>query len=247
MTFIKKILSRFEKKENISTDGFQSVVKNEWDSFNELVEYYAGITFEKQRTFGDIIESNSWQFDMQSGSISFGEKLSFPVQVIGSLSFNDYTWMWSWANSKSEIPEKLLRQSLLLKELGQKKNIEELTNAHFDVDSGFEHKIGMIASGVFDSKSYYCANYGQGTLVLTIDSNKIPDVNPEKIENIVKYFPQLINSVELNHKSALINYFFDKEIMIKEEENTVLGLKNGKLISARFDDSSRLKKITLKG
>ncbi|CAM3900789.1 MULTISPECIES: DUF6882 domain-containing protein [Flavobacterium] len=219
--------------------SFQNKTKSDFNTFLELLDQNAALSLEKQFLFGDIIESKPWQLDMSLGTISF-EELTFPIQIIGSLSFNNNSWMWGWANTQSGIPENLLIQSNQLKNIGTDKNIVELTDAHFQVAEGFEHKIGMIACGLFNSKSYYCANYGQGTLVVTIDSDLIPEIDTNKAEKILTHFPQVISSIDVNHKDAFINYLIDKEFQIAITPNTVQAMKNESTITADFDALGRL-------
>lgn len=220
--------------------GFEKQVKPEATSLDELLELHAGLSFEKQLIFGDVIGGRSWQFDMTTGSITFGNELSYPIQIIGSLSFGDSSWMWGWANHQSGIPESLLEHSNELKNMGQTKGINELVDGHFNVDEGFEHVIGMIACGVFETSSYYCANYGQGTLVMTIDSDEIPSVDTNNFEKIMTNFPQLIGSIALNHKAAFKNYLIDRGFELKIEEQKITGAKNGKVVTGEFDELSRL-------
>ena len=172
------------KKKEIDSSRFNLFEKESFETLEELIEQNAGLSFEKQLIFGELIGSENWNLDMGKGSISFGT-LEFPIQIIGSLAFHNNSWMWGWANTQSGMPENLLIQSNQLKEIGQDKNIKELSEGHFNVEEGFEHKIGMMACGIFNSKSYYCANYGEGTLVVTIDDNKIPAIDKNKLEKIL--------------------------------------------------------------
>jgi len=223
---------------------FEIVEKSDWHSFQELLDQHAGLSFEKQLIFDDIIGDNLWQFDKISGTITFADTLIFPVQIIGSISFIDNSWLWGWANSKSEFPENLLVQSNQLKKLGEKKGIKELTEEHFLVDENFEYKIGLISSGLFKSQSYYCANYGQGTLVVTIDSEKIPDIDKKNFEKILSSFLQLISIIDLNHKSAFRNYLIDRDFRLKIADDKIEGSKNGKIIVGEFDKLSRLTNLS---
>lgn len=243
MNLFKKIFGGKKTEEvNYNSSEFKTLSKGQSSSLEEMIEQNAGLSFEKQMVFGEIIGSNAWQFDMTKGNITFGN-LSFPVQVIGSLAFNNYSWMWGWANEKSGIPENLLKQSRDLKTIGDKNKIKELVEGHFKVEEGFEHKIGMMSCGVFNAKSYYCANYGQGTLVVTIDDDKIPKIDTNKVEKVLTNFPQLISNVELNHKSAFLNYLVDREFKINIKGDEIEGLRNNKLIIAKFDKLGRLKDL----
>jgi hypothetical protein len=231
-----------KKKSEIDSSKFKAIDKIDYNTLEELIEQHAGLSFEKQLVFGDVIGSNAWELDMGKGNIIFGD-LDFPIQIIGSLSFNDSSWMWGWANAKSGMPENLLVQSNQLKEIGQDKGIKELTDGHFNVEKGFEHKIGMMACGLFNSKSYYCANYGQGTLVVTIDDDKIPEIDKTRIEKVLTNFPQLISAVDLNHKNTFKNYLIDRDFELNILENKIEGSKNNKVLTAEFDELNRLKSL----
>ena len=58
----------------------------------------------------------------------------------------------------------------------ENKQIEEFTKGHFNVEEGFEHRMGLAASGLLHTDAYFCANYGQGTMVLTLKSDAIPEI-----------------------------------------------------------------------
>ncbi len=239
MNFLKRILGN-KPKDNAE---FRKYSKDDYKTFSDLLELNAGTSFDKQVIFGELIGEKPWNLDMNTGKISF-ENLEFPIQIIGSLSFNDNSWLWGWANVQSELPDNLLIQSNKLREIGEQKGISELTDSSFIVDNGFEHKIGMLACGIFNSKSYYCANYGQGTLVVTIDDEEIPSIDKNKIETILLNFPQLIGGIELNHKNTFRNYLIDYDFALKISENKIEGQKNNKMIVAEFDELNRMTSLS---
>lgn len=209
-------------------------------SFDDLFEQTAALAFEKQLNFAELIGSYSWEFDMTKGEITFGKQLTFPVQIIGSVSFNDNSWMWAWANTQSGMPDHLLVQAHELKKLGDQLNISELSDGHFGTDSGFEHIMGMVACGHFNTDGYYCANYGQGTLVVTLQSDKIPQVDKKALEKALTTFPQLISAVDINHKEAFKNYLIDRKCKILMTDSEIKGRYGDKVITASFDQIDRL-------
>ncbi len=245
MSIFKKLFGKSEK-ESVSTEinkaNFLTVSKTDFRNFKDLVHQNAGLSFEKQQNFNDLTGSLAWNIDLGTGILSFGN-LEFPIEVIGSLSFNDYSWMWGWANAKSGIPENLLGGSLKMKEIGEKKQIEELTEGHYNVEEGFEHQMGFVASGLLNADAYFCANYGQGTMVLTLKSNNIPKIDTNKFEKVLTSFPQLISGIELDHKETFKNYLIDRDFKIKIDSNKIEGLKNNKVLIAEFDGLSRMKSI----
>jgi hypothetical protein len=218
---------------------FKQYRKEKTINFDFLVEQHAGLSFEKQLRFGEIIGKEAWQLDMTEGTISFGT-LVFPIQIIGSFSFQDNSWMCAWANTESGMPENLLQQSYKLKELGEEEDIDALTSGHFNVEEDFVHQMGMFACGVFETKSYYCANYGQGILLVTIDSETIPAIDKSKLEVIGTTTAQLLSSMELDHKSVFFNYLIDREFLINISDHRIEGLKEETIITAEFDEWDRL-------
>lgn len=231
-----------EKTKDIDKADFIKLSKPDFDSFSDLLEQNGVLSFEKQLNFAEVIGSNSWQFDMDKGEISFGADLIFPVQIIGSISFNDNSWMWGWANKQSGMPEHLLVQSNKLKEIGERKNIDELKNPQFSVNGGFDHKMGMIACGIFKSNCYYAANYGKGSLICTIDSPQIPNLNKD-FTKVLSTFSQFVAGFEISHKEAFKNYLIDKDYQIKVDNDVISGLNEQTIIRAEFDDLGRMKNI----
>lgn len=242
MGFFKKIFGDKDEK-SFTSENFTKKIKPEWKTFEELLEQNAGLSFEKQLVFQDIIHKNPWDFDMNKGAISFGEKLTFPIQIIGTLSFENNSWLWGWANDKSNIPLSLLKQSLQIRTLGEKHDTKELITPQISTSPHFEHKIGLIASGLFASKAYYCANYGTGTMVVIITGEEIPDIDKNRLEKIPTTFSQLIGFLDANHKNTLTNYLIDRDFSIHYTENTVQGLRNNHIIAGEFDSSGRLKRL----
>src|SRR4051812_15603287 len=79
-------------------------------SEQQLVERYGGIAIDKQFDFADLIGDNNWNVDMKQGSISFGENLTFPMQVLGTISHASQSWLWAWANTQSGLSESVMQQ-----------------------------------------------------------------------------------------------------------------------------------------
>lgn len=240
--FTNKVTNTVSPNDDYS--HFQYLHKSDAVDFQDLFEQNAGLSFEKQMIFADTIGSNGWQFDMDKGTIAFGE-LEFPVQVIGSFAYGSSSWMWEWANTQNDTPENLLTLSRKLKQLGDKQHIYELSEKRFNTEPGIEHKIGMLVCGLFDAKAYYCADYGQGVMVITIDDERIAKVDKDKLEKVPALIPQLISAMDLNHKNMIKNYLIDRDFKLKISENKIEGLRNNKILTAEFDEMSRL--ISLNG
>jgi len=214
-------------------------------NYDTLLERYAGIAFEKQFSLAEIIGENDWNVDLNTGLLSFGSELSFPMQIIGTYSFESSTWLWGWANEASNIPENLLQEAKALKQLGEEHNIEFLKMPQYKIESVDVHALGFIASGKFGSSAYYAGNYGDGIILMTLKSQSVDELQYNEQARILTVFPQLISTFSVNHKRALKNYLQAKEYIINEKENVIEGKKGNNVIKADFDEMDRL--INLSG
>ncbi|MDR2234945.1 MAG: hypothetical protein LBE92_02370 [Chryseobacterium sp.] len=211
----------------------------------ELLEHYGGIALDKQMDFGEVIGDNNWNVNIQQGTISFGEDLVFPIQVLGTFSHSSQTWLWAWANTQSGLPESIMQQALQLKKYGEENGIDLLSSNTFDFSADELHLMGMIASGMFNASGYYIADYGQGAMVVTMKSDVIDKARNTDHIRVLTAFPQLISQFDMDHKNAFKSYLTFKGYQVTEKENSIEGTKDGNSVTGEFDDLSRL--INLKG
>ncbi len=104
----------FKKKEEQteSTTNQQNVAKH-FTSENDFLEKFGALALEKQRNLFEITGGLSWNVDMNREEITFGENLTFPMQVLGSFSHSSETWLWIWENKAGGYAESVMKQALL--------------------------------------------------------------------------------------------------------------------------------------
>ena len=205
-----------------------------------LLERYAAIACDRQNNLYEVIGDNSWNADMDTGTISFGPELVFPMQVLGTFSHSSQTWLWAWANAQSNLPARLLTQAEQLRTYGEQYGIELLTASEFDATDKDLHLIGCIASGMFGASGYYLANYGQGTMVVTIKSELIDRISQNDFARIPNAFPQVISLFEMQHRPAFVHYLTQKGYAVTETADTVSAVVDFGTLTATFDHLGRL-------
>ena len=206
----------------------------------ELFESYAAYGFEKQVDFSELIEDKSWDADLTRGSITFGDGLEFPLQIIGSFSYSVNTWLWSWANSQSNLPENLLIDAKALKEFGVKNKIDQLRTPEFSIKQEDLHRLGLIAVGMFDADAYYLADYGSGVMLMTVKSELIQQNRKDNHYRIFTTFPQVISNFEVDHRNTLIHYLKSKGYEVEESDTQVIGTKANEKCTASLDSLNRV-------
>lgn len=213
-------------------------------NYDTLFEQYAGIGFEKQYSLSEVIGDNAWNVDMETGLISFGE-IEMAIQILGTYSHQSGTWLWAWANEASNIPENLLKQANELKALGEEYNIEFLIKDEYKTEATDVHALGIIASGKFGSSAYYAGDFGDGIVLVTLESPLVDEVEYNEQARILKTFPEIISIFGINHKRTLANYLKAKGYTLKELEYEIFATKDDNALEASFDEQQRL--TSLKG
>lgn len=232
----------FKKKEE-KTESQNNI---HFTSENDFLEKFGALALEKQRNLYEVTGGLSWNVDMGKEEIIFGDQLTFPIQVLGSFSHSSETWLWLWENKAGGYAESVMQQALSLKKYGKENNIELLSVGKFDAVPNDLHLIGMVATTMFNASGYYLGNYGQGTMVVTIKSEKIDNIESEEFSRILTVFPELISTFEIqNHKNAFTNYLSQKGFELTVNGNEIKAQKNGKIINAVFNENDLL--INLNG
>jgi hypothetical protein len=217
-------------------------------SFDDLLERYAAVGFEKQRALADLLGERHWQVDISSGKMHFsGDGLSViesDIQLLGTESFQSNTWLWAWANTQSNLPPKVLQRALELQEIGIRQKIEALTNRSVDLEQRSGHEIALIASGLCDADAYYRGDYGTGALYCLLRLPQLrqrPQITALEISMVMS---QLIAGVSLNHRQAFLHYLRAKSLRAEESPTTVRAtLPDNTAVGASFDELGRLTEI----
>ncbi|OXB07328.1 hypothetical protein B0A81_11290 [Flavobacterium plurextorum] len=234
----------FKKKEEKTASAIDQQIDKQFTNENDFLEKFGALALEKQRNLYSVTGGLSWNVDMDKEEITFGDDLTFPMQVLGSFSHSSETWLWIWDNKAGGYAESVMKQALLLKQYGEENNIDLLKVGKFDAVSNDLHLIGMIATEMFNTSGYYLGNYGQGTMVVTIKSDAIDKSESDELSRILTVFPELISTFEIqNHKNAFTNYLTQKGYKLTLNENEIKAEKNENIINAVFNENNLLTKL----
>ncbi len=99
-------------------------------TYREFLSHHVASSALKQRHFADFLKENGdpdWAVDLQTGQASFGEVGAFPLQIVGTESELDGSWMWGWPNAQSELNPQLLQVANKLRELGKSDGVAEFS------------------------------------------------------------------------------------------------------------------------
>lgn len=167
------------------------------------------------------------------------------MQVLGTFLHSSQTWLWAWANTRSDAPAPQLRLAKQLQAYGEQHGIDLLTVGQFDATPTDLHLVGSVAVGIGNASAYYLANYGAGTMVLALTSEQLNQMPKNDFARIPSVFPQVISTFEMRHRPAFIHYLTQKGYAVTEAANSVSATVETGTLTATFDDLGRL--TNLKG
>ncbi len=197
--------------------------------FVELFSSLAGAAMARQMAFADFLGERSWEVDLDAGTVTFGDELTYPIQLIGTESYIKNTWLWAWSNP-SEIPPPLLETARQLREYGAQQQLLELTNSTFGLDVADGHRLSMLASGLVRKTVYYRGPYEGGALFFLILGLPPEVFAPVAVERACSVISQVIETFEVDHRRMAETFL--------HEQGFALSAIEGGLHAVRDDSSS---------
>lgn len=215
-------------------------------TFDRLVHRVTPLAFEKQLWLSHVLDEvgEDWQFDMAAGTITFGGKLRLDVQILGTESEQNNTWLWAWANQSGAIPDELLQSARQLQVYGKKQKIPALvTTQEIPLSERYNgHQFAMIASIIAASAAYYRGPYEGGAVFLLLQADGYPSDNRHPVQRILFTFPVLLQTLAVdNHRSMFSYYLRSHQLTVSQKGDNIVGTaSDGQVITATFDDKNRL-------
>ncbi|HEU4329216.1 MAG TPA: hypothetical protein VFS21_39115 [Roseiflexaceae bacterium] len=211
------------------------------ETFLRLFEEHAAAVVERQLALGELLGEHNWWLDLNAGTISFGERLVCPVQVLGTEAEADQTWLWAWANSMSNIPAPLLRAAEQLRALGEREAIRELSDRMVSLDHANGHMLATVAAGVCRADAYYRCPYEGGAAFVLLEVPELRgrlDASPQHLINV---FVQVASTFPINHQRAFVLYFEHRGYTLEAQAMQAEARSPaGDLVHAEFDAAGRL-------
>src|SRR5262249_31611888 len=106
-----------------------------------------------------IDDCERWDVDQGKGTITFTstkkgyKQLVGQVQIIGSCSSADKSWLWGWANQT--VAEELKRDALKLKDYGEKNKLKQLTEKGWEGEINDAWKMTALAVKLLGAEGAY--------------------------------------------------------------------------------------------
>ncbi|BDQ04801.1 MAG: hypothetical protein KatS3mg084_0319 [Candidatus Dojkabacteria bacterium] len=194
-------------------------------SILDLLHTHICTAFDKQVALSEFLGQNYlWEIDLNKCVIKFSEtaykkRVSPSIQVLGTESKIDNSWLWAWANPELQNLPKLIEKSHQLNTVGIENSIPLLTNSIIALDKFpyIGHLVSLIAVSYFNMSGYFRAEIKDGFAYVLLENLPLElKITPQKIIN---NFNKLTKIFDFDHKLALRVYLPHHGYIIEEETN----------------------------
>jgi hypothetical protein len=181
---------------------------------------------------------------MLEGKLTYGDDKTFDIQVIGTYSENEKSWLWAWANTQSGIPENFLQTALGLKALGEAYQIEDLITPKKELDTDPGSYFSSIASGILKDSCYVPLKFKGLIVYVTVKSAEADSKARVAPALICSHVTNMAANYNFPHKYSLFFYLKAKGYEVELPGNNIIAKNGEDQILAIFDLKGRLMKIS---
>lgn len=213
-------------------------------AFTQTLAKYAGTSFARQLALADVLGGRPWSVDMDAGEIRFAADLKFPIQILGSHSFQDDTWLWGWANSASNLPQSLLQGVGAVRRAGEDLGVSELVEPKFHLGSITDHMVAMLCAGLVKDSAYYRAPYGQGALFVLLGGLPVEVLARVSGPRVTTVVTELISQFDLDHRQMVKSFLDQQEFEIVDDQARLTAVRADAHVQVEFDKAGRLTNIS---
>ncbi|GAA2675995.1 DUF6882 domain-containing protein [Actinoplanes palleronii] len=209
--------------------------------FSDLLTQHVATAHARQLALADLIGARDWELDLSTGLVTFGEDLRFPVQLLGTESHTDGSWLWAWANPQSGLPRELVTLADGVRAFGAEHGIAELTEPSFPLDQADGHQLALITSGL-TGRCYYRGPYDGGAVFFHLEGVPEQPVGPERAFTVLG---EVIQAYPVAHHAMTTAFLEQQGWRVESRDDLVIGLHpGGTEMRVDFDELGRLIKLS---
>jgi hypothetical protein len=215
--------------------------------FVEHFSRYVGSAMLRQRQLGQWIEQfQNHAVNMTEGTICFDNRVTLPIQVIGSVATSAQSWVWAWANDESNFSDAILVESRRVKAYGEAHGISELTNRRFSLTEFNGHVLAMFAAGICGERAYISAPNG-GLEVFFFADEAIDFSETTPTQTVISVIPQIVEGFDVDHRVFAEAFLIDQGFEVRADGNNgranLTCSRDGDEFELIMDDRGRLTNI----
>jgi hypothetical protein len=213
-------------------------------TFEQLFAEHVATGMARQLALADHLGERDWQLDLGTGQATFGTDLRYDIQLLGSESQSDESWLWAWANEASNIPPALLRLCNWLRDLGHREDVPEFTQRGFSLSRADGHRLALVAASI-TGRPYYRGPYDGGAVFFHLEGTPEELSAPVRPERALTVLQQVISAFPVDHRTASRAFLHQQGWRVDETADAITAQdRTGTTLHLEFDHLGRLSKLS---
>lgn len=192
-----------------------------------------------------VAKGQSWNVDFATKKIKIG-KSTYPIQFIGSESFESNDWLWGWENING-FYESLLELANEAKDFGEKCGLDALIYPNIPLTEKVTgYMLSIIACGISDKNyGYYPCKHSKGVAFVALYDLPEKFFAPVDASGFISNIMNAISLYELDHKILVEGFLSWNGTDYHWEDNNIYATFAGtsEQIIIRFEDIGDKKRI----
>lgn len=215
-------------------------------TIEELLTEHGAYGLEKQDALSEFLGEHRWSLDVPAGTVDFGLGRVYSVQIIGTESRADASWLWAWANAASRIPEGLLRSAKELRRFGERESVQAFVEPELRLEAVDAHILGLVASGITGADAYYLGHHDRGAVLFLISDSTLQGLLKASAFRMNTIFMTFISSWEIrDQRRAFVSYAKAKGCKVDVNNSDVdCVTPAGETIVGRFGEERLLVRLS---
>ena len=124
---------------------------------------HVGPSLAKHLALLHAVEGLPCHADLKRGDVRFGERYTFPVQLLGIEDRKAQTWTWSWDLPAGIVAKPLTRAALDLKAWGEAHDLDLFFVPNFQLSNLSGDQIAILSCGLAQSAAFLIMEIPLGT------------------------------------------------------------------------------------
>jgi TPR repeat protein len=209
-------------------------------SFRDLLAEHAATSIAKQRAFKEWLGDHTWMIDLAEGTVNFEHDRVFRMQVLGTESQIDHSWLWAWANEISKPPPQVLEAAERLRALGEAEGIEELRRPGYHLAEAGGHLLSLVASGVCGADAYYRGRHESTAVYFLVFATPVREQAPAPVEQVLATLTQALARLDVDHRRLVWHFLRQQGFELRTEGRALVATSGERELAVRFNAAGRV-------
>lgn len=213
-------------------------------TLTSLLSRHAAAAMLAQLQLGELVGDSAWSADLEQGTLRFAQGPAHSIQLLGTESYVDGSWLWAWGN-QANFPQSVVSASLRLREYGEHHGLQEFTTRKLPLAQVDGFRIASIASQLLGASAFYRGPYGgpepEGAAFFLLT-----DFPPRQAMNrspmrLLQAVSAAFSTWPLDHKTVVLGLAADLQLSVKELAGSIeLVASGGEVLVFEFDAQGRI-------